>query len=56
MNCLSSVLSLAVSAPHAYREQQMLDGHELMPCFPRTGERIIQAKFEFLTKHRLCLF
>ena len=37
-------------------EQQVLDGHEFMPCFPRTGKRIIQAKFEFLTKHRLCLF
>jgi hypothetical protein len=29
----------------------MLDGHKFMPRFPRTGKRIIQAKFEFLTKH-----
>jgi hypothetical protein len=38
------------------REQQVLDGHEFMPCLPGAGERIIQAKFEFLTKHGLCLF
>ncbi len=31
------------------REQQMLDGHEFMPCLARTGKRIVQAKFEFLT-------
>ncbi len=30
-------------------EQQMLDGHEFMPRLARTGKRIIQAKFEFLT-------
>jgi hypothetical protein len=37
-------------------EQQMLHRHEFMPCFPGPGKGIIQAKFEFLTKHRLCLF
>jgi hypothetical protein len=37
-------------------EQQVLDGHEFMPRLPRTGKRIIQAKFEFLTKHWLRLF
>ena len=31
------------------REQQVLDGHEFMPRLTRTGERVIQAKFEFLT-------
>jgi hypothetical protein len=31
------------------REQQMLDGHEFMPRLTRTGKRIVQAKFEFLT-------
>ena len=60
MNCFSSVLSFAVSAPQDFRisrtfgriddrEQQMLDGHEFMPRLARTGEGIVQAKFEFLT-------
>ncbi len=30
-------------------EQQVLDGHEFMPRLARTGKRIVQAKFEFLT-------
>ena len=38
------------------REQQMLDGHEFVPCFTSTGKGIIQAKFQFLTKHGLSLF
>jgi hypothetical protein len=38
------------------REQQMLDGHEFVPRLARAGKRIIQAKFEFLTKHWLRLF
>ena len=38
------------------RQQQMLDGHEFVACLARTGECVIQAEFEFLTKHRLCLF
>jgi hypothetical protein len=59
MNCLSSVLSFAVSAPQDFkisrpwgihdREQQMLDRHEFMARLARAGEGIVQAKFEFLT-------
>jgi hypothetical protein len=31
------------------REQQVLHGHKFMPRLARTGKRIIQAKFQFLT-------
>ncbi len=37
-------------------EQQMLDGHEFVARLARAGKRIVQAKFEFLTKHWLRLF
>ena len=37
-------------------EQQVLDGHEFVPRLTRAGKGIIQAKFEFLTKHGLRLF
>ena len=60
MNCFSSVFSLVVSAPqdlqdfaHLRRvddgEQQVLDRHEFVPRLACAGERIVQAKFEFLT-------
>ncbi len=37
-------------------EQQMFHGHEFVTRLARGGKRIVQAKFEFLTKHWLRLF
>ncbi len=57
MNSLSSRRRRARSVPHAFsvsmtvrrieqREQQVLDGDELVPLFARSLERVVQTVFK----------